>query len=982
MMRNIFPFVLPAAIWLSCTGPGGERSGTTGAELERKQESKEVKKLFPQLAGCRRVVFLGDSITYSGQYVDAIELAWRKLFPETGIEFLDLGLPSETVSGLTEPGHAGGAFPRPDLHDRLERLLAMTHPDLVLACYGMNDGIYYPFGVERFQRYQEGIRLLRQRVTKSGARLILITPPVFDPVPIRERTLPAGRAEYPQPFEGYNDVLDRYSEWLLGQRSKGWPVIDVHFTMNRFLAAQRQKNPAFILAPDGVHLNDTGHWIIAQEILRGLGMPKNLEVKDLFSTEQGREVMGLIHKRNRSLSDSWLTAVGHKRPGMEKGLPLAEAAEQAATLDAKIKERIRSVEPGWRLTHFEAPRVDLRPRLFKTNGTYSVELWSGPGLVGLAPESSPAGIRVRRNGGKLEPVLFTTQQHSGHSTVLGPVQMGELTLKLRLTRLNPSLIERVLEVTSRVPQKFAVSFDFLPAAREGIFETFSEAVARPIVYDTLGGGPEYPSVPGQTFPLAAYRAGGAVVGLIGDSPANWENRCLVEINPQERRLAVMNGDGREPYELRIQYDAKDRYKCQLDGYQSIDAGETRRYVSWLFADRATTHYETQLAAHLALANAKHWNHSALEAILRNTSYLLCRRNLMREESRYLFISGIGYGWKQWVSDGFWMAVGLGDKEKLVESYRAVFENRVTYEDNAQYYLIWSVLVKRAGGQVNWPLARVACDFIRGHETNGVFFPPPLAGAPSNKGWKTYMDVLEYDDDDAPVSNQGFHCGALMAARELGFPVKERDIDRAIAGYQRMFNQTGGYFPTSVKKTNQIGQDTLYGAALTYAVFGRKILDDASVQAHLRTSARVQSPYGFRVISQADGSLLPNHNGSYVYGGSWFLCDAANYLLGEIHGLSTAEINQDLIGRIEKELAWVPAFNESISTVTGKPHGHVLYSWNSGYGWLRQEFRKHRHEKAPDPVGVAIDARLGVVHDEHGLRLGPAANTIRPAGQGI
>jgi hypothetical protein len=350
---------------------------------------------------------------------------------------------------------------------------------------------------------------------------------------------------------------------------------------------------------------------------------------------------------------------------------------------------------------------------------------------------------------------------------------------------------------------------------------------------------------------------------------------------------------------------------------------------------------------------------------------------MRHESRYLFISGIGYGWKQWVSDGFWMAMGLNDRDKLIEAYRAVFENRVTYEDNAQYYLIWSVLAKRAGGQVNQPLARLAYDFIRNHETNGVFFPPPLTGSPSKKGWKTYMDILEYDDDDAPVSDQGFHCGALMAARELGFPVVEQDIQRAIGGYQRMFNSAGGYFPTSIKKPDQIGQDTLYGAALTYAVFGRKILDDASLQAHMRTTARVQTPYGMRVISQADGSLLPNHSGTYVYGGSWFLCDAANYLLSELHGNPPSEVNSNLVWRIEKELTWVPAFNESISTVTGKPHGHILYSWNSGYWWLRREFRRRQHARNPDPVDVAIDRKLGVVRDRYGLRLDPASATLRP-----
>jgi hypothetical protein len=103
-------------------------------------------------AGVKRVVVLGDSITYSGQYIEYVEAYAVSRFPERRIEFLNLGLPSETVSGLTEPGHAGGQFPRPDLHERLARVLAQTKPDFIIACYGMNDGIYYPFGEERFFR--------------------------------------------------------------------------------------------------------------------------------------------------------------------------------------------------------------------------------------------------------------------------------------------------------------------------------------------------------------------------------------------------------------------------------------------------------------------------------------------------------------------------------------------------------------------------------------------------------------------------------------------------------------------------------------------------------------------------------------------------------------------------------------------------------------------------------------------------------------
>jgi hypothetical protein len=39
---------------------------------------------------------------------------------------IDAGPPSETVSGLSEEGHAGGQFPRPDLVERLTRVLAVT----------------------------------------------------------------------------------------------------------------------------------------------------------------------------------------------------------------------------------------------------------------------------------------------------------------------------------------------------------------------------------------------------------------------------------------------------------------------------------------------------------------------------------------------------------------------------------------------------------------------------------------------------------------------------------------------------------------------------------------------------------------------------------------------------------------------------------------------------------------------------------------
>jgi lysophospholipase L1-like esterase len=286
------------------------------------------------IEGVRRVVFLGDSITYSGQYVGFVEAYLRLADPTLQVEFLDLGLPSETVSGLSEPGHAGGDFPRPVLRERLDRVLAKARPDLVVACYGMNDGIYYPFAEERFARYREGMVELRERAKAAGAKVLHLTPP---------NTLPAGLAEYRRPFEGYDDVLARYSDWLVERKADGWDVVDVHGPMKAFLDERRSKDPGFRLAGDGVHINEQGHGIIAREILIHWGIP----AAKLASAEraiegrpQGAEVLKLIGRRQTILKAAWLNATGHKRPGIAAGLPLDEAEAKAGEVEAEIRKRL------------------------------------------------------------------------------------------------------------------------------------------------------------------------------------------------------------------------------------------------------------------------------------------------------------------------------------------------------------------------------------------------------------------------------------------------------------------------------------------------------------------------------------------------------------------------------------------------------------------------------------------------------------------
>ncbi len=616
--------------------------------------------------------------------------------------------------------------------------------------------------------------------------------------------------------------------------------------------------------------------------------------------------------------------------------------------------------------------VELRPVLVEKDGVAGVEYWSGKTRVGRFTERAPAGVELMRPGAEAVPVAFRGKSERDGVLVLGPTKVGALTLTWRITRKNPSLVERTLSVKADAPQQFSLVFPLEPEPG-GEFASFSGPEKAAVLYDT--GVRERRN---QTFPVAWVRTADRVFGICADSPGLWENRCAVQVDPAAKRLAVLTGDGGKPFKMIIKppEDARDTYQYEMDGWQTLAAGEAREYTTWVFASAARNHYDAQVAFHLAVANAKGWNESSLQAILRNTAFYLLRRNLMRDDrdrprdGKYIFISGMTYGWKQWVSTGFYAAVGLNDPEKLIESNLAVFWTRLDYEDNAQYYLIWSALMKRAGGKVNQGLVRKAYEFIRDHEKDGAYVPPPLRGAPNAKGWKTYMDVLPYEDGDVPASNQGFHCGALMAAQELGLPVDDKQVDAAIAAYQRLFNSARRFMPTSRMQKDVLGQDTLYGATLTYAAFGRKVLTDEQVLHHYRTSEKVKSKYGLRVISAADGSLLPGHNGVYCHGGSWFFCDSGNYLLAGVHGLPTAEVSARLIERIKLELKLSPVFNEDIDTVSGMPHGNAPYADYSGYLWLRSEIRRRLGQKDRDPVGLAIDAFLKVVRDKSGLRLEP------------
>ena len=277
-----------------------------------------------------RIVFLGNSITYSGKFVSYLDAYLTLRYPERKLEIINLGLPSETVSGLSEPNHADGKFPRPDLRERLQRVLLQLKPDLVIVNYGMNDGIFLPFDEGRFDKFKTGMDRLHLEVENSGAEIIHVTPPIYD-----ERK---GAA--------YANVLDVYSDWLVSRRyTADWQVIDLHFPMKKFLEDQREIDPEFAFAKDGVHPDELGHFIMAKEILLGLGEKveeANTAEKLLSAFPNGMQVLQLIDQRQGILKLAWLSTTGHQRPGIPDGLPLLEAEKKVKEINGEIEKLLES----------------------------------------------------------------------------------------------------------------------------------------------------------------------------------------------------------------------------------------------------------------------------------------------------------------------------------------------------------------------------------------------------------------------------------------------------------------------------------------------------------------------------------------------------------------------------------------------------------------------------------------------------------------
>lgn len=219
----------------------------------------------------QNIAILGDSITAIGHYIGCMKDYFDFRYPGHGIVLSGYGKSGETLSGLCETGRL---VPRGCFFDRADEVLPLIqHSDLILFCYGMNDGIYEPYSETHMQAYKNGVIRLCEILGQCPR--IALTPPPFDAKSYLyhrslQPPLPPGSPVYPEPFMGYDDVLEKYSIWLMTQKGKLLhDVVDIHAPINAYIHRKRKENPGYVYG-DGIHPGLDGHCLIAKLILEVL----------------------------------------------------------------------------------------------------------------------------------------------------------------------------------------------------------------------------------------------------------------------------------------------------------------------------------------------------------------------------------------------------------------------------------------------------------------------------------------------------------------------------------------------------------------------------------------------------------------------------------------------------------------------------------------------------------------------------------------
>ena len=233
--------------------------------------------IFILIIGCNdvnedkfKIVFLGDSITEAGVYDKEVEVEYNGelVYPDyTGfITFLSQSVPEKTE--LVGKGIGGDKVS--DLLTRYRDDVIKLNPDMVFIYIGINDVWHkYDYGTGTdIDLYENGLRQIIADLKENGVEVILCTPTVIGENK-GEFTL-VNQFKDIETMEIMNNDLDDYSDVIRKlSREFDTKLLDLRKIFMQYISENNPENKSKgVLTTDGVHLNNLGSKLIANEMIK------------------------------------------------------------------------------------------------------------------------------------------------------------------------------------------------------------------------------------------------------------------------------------------------------------------------------------------------------------------------------------------------------------------------------------------------------------------------------------------------------------------------------------------------------------------------------------------------------------------------------------------------------------------------------------------------------------------------------------------
>ena len=208
----------------------------------------------------KKVVFLGDSITQnavinSDRFKGFISLLGENV--DQNIELIGKGIGGDKVS---------------DLLTRYRDDVIKLNPDMVFIYIGINDVWHkYDYGTGTdIDLYENGLRQIITDLKENGVEVILCTPTVIGENK-GEFTL-VNQFKNIETMEIMNNDLDDYSDIIRKlSREFDTKLLDLRKIFMQYISENNPGNKSKgVLTTDGVHLNNIGSKLIADEMIKFL----------------------------------------------------------------------------------------------------------------------------------------------------------------------------------------------------------------------------------------------------------------------------------------------------------------------------------------------------------------------------------------------------------------------------------------------------------------------------------------------------------------------------------------------------------------------------------------------------------------------------------------------------------------------------------------------------------------------------------------